>query len=110
MKLSSLLPFFLLALAACQASTDKNMADSDIYFSIAKEYIAAGETAKGLEQVDKAINANEANFQRTSLKPKPWPWPADTTKRSRRWRTAGNCCRRKNCTKKSTGLGWSITT
>ena len=68
MKLSRLLPFFLLVLAACQASSDKNMADSDIYFSIAREYIAAGETAKGLEQIEKAINANSANLPAYFLK------------------------------------------
>ena len=68
MKFQTVLLVGLLFLAACSSSPDKNSADSDIYYAIAKEYLAEGDVGNGLKQVENAIKAYPANFSAHFLK------------------------------------------
>jgi len=68
MKFKTLFLSGLLFLAACSSSPGKNSADSDVYFAIAKEYIAEGDIGNGLKQVENAINAYPENFSAHFLK------------------------------------------
>jgi len=68
MKFKTLFLSGLLFLAACSSPPEKNSADSDVYFAIAKEYLAEGDIGNGLKQVENAINAYPANFSAHFLK------------------------------------------
>lgn len=68
MKFQTILLAGFLFIAACSSSPEKNSADSDIYFAIAKEYLAEGDIDNGLEQVENAINAYPENFSAHFLK------------------------------------------
>ncbi|GMT42879.1 MAG: hypothetical protein IEMM0002_1290 [bacterium] len=52
--------FFILA--SCSSKSDRSSIDSEIYFSIAREYVSAGEPEKALMEIDKAINADPKNL------------------------------------------------
>ncbi len=64
------LSFFILTVflfAACDSSKH-NEADSEIYLEIAKEYIQAGLTEKGLSEIENAIESNPENLDAHFLK------------------------------------------
>lgn len=67
-KFQTILLTGLLFLAACSSSPEKNSADSDIYYAIAKEYLAEGSIDNGLKQVENAIDAYPQNFSAHFLK------------------------------------------
>lgn len=59
----------LLLLASCSSSDDENSRiDSEIYFAIAKEYIAAGEPEKALREIRSAIETDPENYDAYFMK------------------------------------------
>jgi len=69
MKIKQLLGVALLfTLLACQASVEKQEADSQIYFEIAKEYLNASKPDKAVKEADNAIKAYAKNFNARFLK------------------------------------------
>ena len=67
-KFQTILLTGLLFFTACSTSNEKNSSDSDIYYAIAKEYLAEGDIDNGLKQVENALNAYPANFSAHFLK------------------------------------------
>lgn len=58
-----------LILASCSSHKEKNSGiDSEIYFAIAKEYIAAGEPEKALKEIRNAIESDPENYDAYFMK------------------------------------------
>jgi len=68
MKFRYILAVVLPLLVSCSSQQEKSMSDSEIYFSIAREYIAAGQPDKGLDELENAIKAFPDNFDAYFLK------------------------------------------